>query len=425
MIINSLTKIGRRFLVGQKQKFVFLKAKDIELFSLKKIDLYIHIPFCKNMCPYCPYNRIAYNKELVQPYLDGILNEINFYHEKFGKIEVPSIYIGGGTPTNLIDELHIIINSLREKFIISGNICIETSPADLDEEIIKKLKKMGIDSISIGVQSFNDEYLKILGRKYNSQQARKAVESALSAGFKSVNIDLMFVLPNQDSKNVLADLDKAIRCLKVDQITAYPLFTFPYTSVGRHLKLNKIKMPNVFKRRKMYKKIYNYCARKGYQQVSVWGFKKGDVPRYSSVTRDNYIGIGAGACSRLPNIFYFNTFSVKDYISSALNQKSPVALAMETSSQLGKYYWLYWRFYDAKINKNELEKVFGRRDFKIILLFSFLKISRLCKEMKGDYVLTERGSFYIHLLQNYFILNYINKVWTIAGKEAWPERIEI
>lgn len=424
MKINFLTKIGRRFFVGKKQKFVFLKAKDIELFYLKKIDLYIHIPFCKNMCPYCPYNRIAYNKELVQPYLKGVLNEIDLYYKILGKIEIPSIYIGGGTPTNLIDELRIIINSLCEKFFVSGDICIETSPADLDEEIIKNLKKMGVDSISIGVQSFNDKYLKILGRKYDSKQAEKAVRQALSAGFKSVNIDLMFVLPNQDSKNVLADLDKAVS-LKVDQITTYPLFTFPYTSVGQHLKLNKIKMPNFFKRRKMYKEIYNYCSGKDYQQVSVWGFKKGDVPRYSSVTRDNYIGIGAGACSRLPNIFYFNTFSVSDYISSTFNKKLPIASTMEMSSQLGKYYWLYWRFYDSKINKNELEKILGRQDFKIIVLFLFFKFFRLCRETKEDFVLTERGSFYIHLLQNYFILDYINKVWTIARKEAWPEKIEI
>lgn len=102
MKINFLTKIGRRFFVGKKQKFVFLKAKDIELFYLKKIDLYIHIPFCKNMCPYCPYNRIAYNKELVQPYLKGVLNEIDLYYKILGKIEIPSIYIGGGTPTNLM-----------------------------------------------------------------------------------------------------------------------------------------------------------------------------------------------------------------------------------------------------------------------------------------------------------------------------------
>ena len=424
MIINFATKIGRKFFIGHKQKFVFVKKEKIKIPALKKIDLYIHIPFCKNMCPYCPYNRIAYDKKLVQPYLEAILNEIDLYYKKFGRIEISSIYIGGGTPTNLIDELDVILNFLREKFFISGNICIETSPTDLNENTIKKLKNMGIGLISIGIQSFNDEYLKILGRKYNAKKAEEVIKLALSANFKSVNIDLMFVLPNQDSKNILDDLDKAIK-LKVDQITTYPLFTFPYTSVGQHLKLNKIIMPDFFKRRKMYKKIYNHCIENDYQQISVWGFKKGEIPKYSSVTRDTYVGIGAGAGSSLPNVFYFNTFSVKDYINFALSKKLPIALTMEISSQLEKYYWLYWRFYDTRINKKKFKKVFGDRNLKIKLLFLILKVMGLYKETEKEIILTQRGSFYIHLLQNYFILNYINEVWTVARKEAWPEKIEI
>lgn len=423
-MINFATKIGRRFFVGNKQKFVFVKKEKIEIPALNKIDLYLHIPFCKNMCPYCPYNRIAYDKKLVQPYLEAVLNELDFYYKKFGEIEISSIYIGGGTPTNLIDELDIIINSLRKKFFISGDICIETSPADLDEDIIKKLKNMSIDLISIGVQSFDDKYLKILRRKYDAKKAEEAVRLALSANFKSVNIDLMFVLPNQDSKDILADLDEAIK-LKVNQVTTYPLFTFPYTSVGQHLRLNKIRMPNFFKRRKMYKEIYNHCIKNDYKQVSVWGFKKGEIPRYSSVTRNTYVGIGAGACSKLPNIFYFNTFSVKDYIDTALSKKLPVALTMEITPLLGKYYWLYWRFYDTKINKKDLTKIFGSKDLKIRFLFAILKVIKLCKETNKELILTERGSFYVHLLQNYFILNYINKVWTIAKRESWPKKIEI
>ncbi|MCL5036805.1 MAG: coproporphyrinogen III oxidase family protein [Chloroflexi bacterium] len=424
MIINLATKIVRRFFAGNKQKFVFVKSEEIEMPALNKIDMYIHIPFCKSMCPYCPYNRIAYNKEMVAPYLEAILNEIDLYYQKFGKIEISSVYIGGGTPTNLIDELNIILNSLREKFFISGDICIETSPADFNEDIIKKLKNMGIDLISIGIQSFDDKYLNILGRKYDSKKAEEVVKLALSANFKSVNIDLMFVLPDQNSRNVLSDLSKASK-LGVDQITTYPLFTFPYTSVGQYLKLNKIKMPNIIKRRKMYREIHDYCIENDYKQVSVWSFIKESTPRYSSVTRDTYIGIGAGACSSLPGIFYFNTFSVTDYINSALNKKLPAAITMDITSQLAKYYWLYWRFYDTKISKKKFEEIFAPKELKIKLLFSILKAMGLYKETKDEFVLTERGAFYIHLLQNYFVLNYINKVWTIAKREAWPKKIEI
>jgi oxygen-independent coproporphyrinogen-3 oxidase len=424
MIIDFTTKIIRKFFVGNRQKFVFTNRENIEFSSLKKIDLYIHIPFCKNICPYCPYNRIAYDKNLVTPYVEAILNEINQYYLKFGKIEISSIYIGGGTPTNLIDELEIIIGNLRGKFFVSGNICIETSPSDLTIEILRKLKSIKFDLISIGVQSFDDKYLKILGRNYNSQQAEDAVKFALSENFKSVNVDLMFVLPNQDNKNILFDLEKAMK-LGVDQITTYPLFTFPYTSVGRHLRINRIRMPNIFKRRYMYKKIHDFCIRNGYKQVSVWGFKKGYAPRYSSVTRDNYIGIGAGACSKLPDIFYFNTFSVNDYINTTLSGKLPIAMVMDMNSQLKKYYWLYWRFYDTKIYKNDLEKIFGDKDVKIKFILSILKLTGLSKEKGNAIEFTERGAFYVHLLQNYFILSYINKVWTVAMKGTGPEKIEI
>lgn len=424
MLINFATKIARRVLVGNKQKFVFLEKDRIEFPPLEKIDLYIHIPFCKNLCPYCPYSRIPYDKNLVGPYLKAVLNEIEQYHSKLGKIEITSIYIGGGTPTNLVDELGIILNTLREEFFVSGNICIETNPSDLNREVLKKLKNFGIDLISIGVQSFDNEDLKKIGRKYNSKEAEESIRIALSENFKSVNIDLMFVLPGQNEEEILSNLQKAVE-LGVDQITVYPLFTFPHAPIGRYLKMNKVKMPDIFKRRKEYKRIYDFCVQNGYHQDSVWAFKKGDVPRYSSVTRDNYIGIGAGACSRLPEVFYFNTFSVEEYINAALTGKLPIALAMDIGSSLSKYYWLYWRIYDARIDKNELQKVFGSKDIKIKLIFWMAKLLGLCTEHEDVIELTERGSFYIHLLQNYFILNYINKVWTAAMKEPWPKSIKI
>ncbi|PIS47818.1 MAG: hypothetical protein COT17_01530 [Elusimicrobia bacterium CG08_land_8_20_14_0_20_51_18] len=422
-MITAPSRLIRRFFVGKGQEFIFNREKP-GLGEIKKTDFYLHIPFCRNMCPYCPYNRVEYDKDLVRPYLLAVLKEISLYREKLGKTEISSVYIGGGTPTNLVDEVGIILDALRENFSLTGEVCMETSPADLDGEKIKKLRGMGVDLLSVGVQSFEDRHLKTLGRKYDAGKGEEALKSALAAGFKGVNADLMFVLPGQNEKNALADLDRAME-LGVNQITAYPLFTFPYTSVGRHLNLSGIKMPDFFKRRKMYRKIYERCAEKGYEQVSVWGFKKGEMPRYSSVTRNNYIGLGAGACSMLPGAFYLNTFSVKAYIASLLNDKLPIALNMHISPELNRYYWLYWRFYDARINKAALKKTFGKKDFKINLLFFFLKTFGFCREKDGEFLLTERGSFYIHLLQNYFILNYINKVWTAAKAEPWPEKIEI
>ena len=423
MIVDFVTRTIRAILVGKEQRFVFTKNQNISIPPLRQIDLYIHIPFCRNKCPYCPYNRINYDETLVGPYTRAVLSEIEQYYLRLGKIEISSIYIGGGTPTTLIDELGIIIKSIREKFTITGDICVETSPSDLDEDIIRKLKDFGVDLISIGAQSFDDKFLKVLGRNYTADKARSAVILALSSNFKSVNVDLMFALPGQTIEDVLGDLNEVSK-LGVNQVTTYPLFTFPYSSVGQYLKIRRVKMPNIFRRRKMYKEIHNFFTQNGYQRVSVWGFKKDNSPRYSSVTRDTYIGIGAGAGSRLHDVFYLNTFSVKGYIEATSTGRLPIALTMEMTPELRRYYWLYWRFYDTYIDSQQLRETFGK-DVKLKIIFIHAKLLGLIKENQHQIELTERGAFYIHLLQNYFILNYIDRVWSAAMKESWPEKIVI
>ena len=424
MMPVSLTRTIRRILVGRKQQFVFVANPDVTLPPLTSIALYIHIPFCKNMCPYCPYNRVAYEKNLVAPYTEAVLREIEQYSLTLGSVEVPSIYVGGGTPTNLIDELGLILQSVRQRFAVVGDICVETSPSDLSREVVGKLKDFGVDLISVGVQSFGDDSLRALGRNYDSAGAKTALQLVLSSDFKSVNVDLMFALPGQGIEDVLSDLRETVE-MNLPQVTAYPLFTFPYSSVGRYLRAKNVTMPNMFSRRRMYKAIYDFYLRNGYQRVSVWGFRKGDVPTYSSVTRDEYIGIGAGACTSLPKVFYLNTFSVRAYIDTALSGKLPIALSMSFTPQLRKYYWLYWQFYGTRMNKRDLYEIFPAKSLRLRAVLGVMKFLGLYRENESTIELTERGSFYVHLLQNYLLLDYINRVWTIAMTKPWPRKIEI
>lgn len=424
MLTQIITKAIRHYLVGSKQEFIFKQVDDIKLPSIEKIDLYIHIPFCKNKCPYCPYNKIMYDKNLVRPYLKAILAEIEQYYNRLGRIEVSSIYIGGGTPTNLIDELGVILGKIREHFNITGNICIETTPSDLNEETVSKLVSYGINLVSLGVQSFDDKYLQLIGRNYKASILYPVIELLLSSNFKSINIDLMFALPDQKVEEVILDLKKAISS-GVNQITLYPLFTFPYSTVGKYLNLKRIKMPNIIKRKKMYYAIHDFCIDNGFKRVSVWGFNRGEFPRYSSVTRDNYIGFGAGAGSHIPGIFYLNTFSVKEYIKTYSNDKLPVALKMDFTDSMTRYYWLYWRLYDTYIPKGQLFKLFGKKDKNIQLLLWLIRTLKLGEEDVENIFLSKRGAFWLHLIQNYFVLNYIDKIWSIAMKEPWPKEIKI
>src|SRR4030042_540450 len=160
MITDSITRIIRRILAGRQQKFIFTRREDIAIPALGSIGMYIHIPFCKSVCPYCPYNRIKYDESLVQPYVEALLSEIEQYSLRLGKIEISSIYIGGGTPTTLAHQLGTVIQNIRDKFEVTGDICIETNPGGLDWNILCTLKESGVTLISIGVQSFHRDCLK-------------------------------------------------------------------------------------------------------------------------------------------------------------------------------------------------------------------------------------------------------------------------
>lgn len=424
LISDAATKLIRRLLVGKEQDFVFRPAHNIKPEPLKRTGLYIHIPFCKNLCPYCPYNKIVYDRRLADPYLDALLQEIEQYYNHLGRVEITSIYIGGGTPTNLIDKLGAALDRIRERFHVAGDICVETNPKDLDEQKIDLLLQYGVNLISLGGQSFDDRCLKLLGRNYSGAELNHVLEMATKAGFKSVNLDLMFTLPGQSATDIERDLNRAI-CSGVDQVTTYPLFTFPYSAVGRRQKIIRVRMPNLAARRRAYRAIHNFFLERGFQRVSVWGFLRSPAPRYSSVTREHYIGLGAGAGSHVPGHFYLNTFSVEDYIKACRAGRLPTALGMDFTFKMELYYWLYWRLYDTHIPKKELFALFGKDNLEIKTLLGLLFVLKMAVDEGEQIVLRERGAFWVHLLQNYFALPYINNVWSAAREVPYPPQISL
>lgn len=423
-MMQHITNRVRTYFTGKESVYVFKHIDSVRPAKIDSINLYIHIPFCNNLCPYCPYFKVKYDSSIVPTYLKAMLNEIEHYYKLFGNLEISSIYIGGGTPALLIDELGVIFRSISDKFSIKGDICMETSPGDITEEFISKLKKNNISLVSMGAQSFQGSHLQFIGRNYSPILIDSALTLLNKSGFKSVNIDLLFALPGQKDGDLLRDLHKAVDS-GVNQITAYPLFTFPYTAIGKYLKLKKVRMPDLKTRRRQYYLIYDFLTSRGFNRVSVWGFKKGDVPRYSSVTRDNYIGLGAGAGSHLSDGFYLNTFSIEKYVKKCLSDKLPVSLHMKFTEEMQKYFWLYWRFYDTSISKEELNARFSSEDVKINRLFSIMQKLNLMRENGTNYELTKSGSFWVHLVQNYFSLRYIDKVWGVAMNEPYPEEISL
>ncbi len=415
----------RRVLLGPSQDFSFKRAETGSFIipDTSGTNLYIHIPFCKSMCPYCPYNTVKYEKGCEKEYLDSLLKEIDIYYARLGKINISSAYIGGGTPTNLIDEIPVLIDKLSKRFNIIKDIAIETSVSDINKNIVKKLKDCGINMVSVGVQSFHSKYLKLLERKYGAHEIEPAMDLLKEAGFELLNIDLIFLFPGQSRTELIEDLDRA-RDLNIDQVTVYPLFTFPYSSVGRYKKVKRVIMPKISERKKFYRIYHDYFEKNGYSRVSVWSFKKKDkTRRYSSVTRQYFIGIGAGAGSRFENKFYFNTFSLSEYQKKCSQNILPVSIEMEITKKLSNYYKLYWKLYEGFFSINDLSQCISTP--QAVLLLKILLFLRFCKKTGRDIELTEKGSFWIHLIQNHLILDYINEVWSVMGKEAFPVKISL
>jgi oxygen-independent coproporphyrinogen-3 oxidase len=274
------------------------------------------------------------------------------------------------------------------------------------------------------VQSFHAAHLKAIGRTYAPATAEEALRRLVSGGFASVNADLMFALPGQTVDDLLADLNRAGE-LGAHQVTTYPLFTFPYTPVGRYLQLKGVKLPNLRVRRTQYRAICRWSEHHGFERVSVWGFRKGTAPRYSSVTRAGYVGIGPGAGSRLPGGFAFNSFDYATWSGTAMSGRPAVALWMPFSPELAGWWWLYWRLYDTRVPLDQIGDSLGRDAAWVRLGLRLGERIGLASQHNGTMSLTDAGAFWLHLAQNYFALDYVNTLWTAARRQPWPTAVSL
>jgi oxygen-independent coproporphyrinogen III oxidase len=419
------TRAARRVLVGPAQSWVFEPPPpDWKPPPLRRTSLYLHVPFCRNLCPYCPYTKVPFDEGLLEPYTRAALAEVDWWADRVGPAEITSVYMGGGTPTLALGSITSVLARVRQRFHLTGDICIETNPTDVDDTTVRRLHDADVALVSLGVQSFRPDNLALLGRRYEPSVAEHALERLARGGFASVNVDLIFALPGQTAADVTADLTHAEQ-LGANQITTYPLFTFPYTTVGQYLRLVDVRMPDLRVRRAHYRAIHQWSAGHGFERVSVWSFRRGAVPRYSSVTRDGYLGIGPGAGSHLPDGFVLNTFDLTGWLRAASEGRTAVALRLPFSAQMPGWWWLYWRLYDTRIALDDLGAALGKDASRARRWLRILELASLAVRDGESILLTEAGAFWLHLLQNYFALSYVNTLWTVARREPWPQAVAI
>jgi len=411
-------------LTGQIKAFKFTDTNPNPMKIIDRVGLYLHIPFCKNLCPYCPYNKIEFDEGKGMRYEKAVLKEIDMFEDSLKDKSMGSLYIGGGTPTTMLQGLLNIIEYLKGKFhTLRNDICIELAPNDMSQEVLEQLKNSGVTMISIGVESFNDHLNQKLGRKMEGKTIYDSVARAMTIGFDAVNVDLMFVLPTQTVEELRKDVRTAIDC-GVHQISAYPLFAFPYTELGKEMKIKNVKRPPGRVIRKMLAIIEQECLDSGYVRCAVWSFIKKEYKKFSSVSRHYYKGFGASAGSMLGDYFYVNTFNVDEYCNALENNKDPIALSMPFNTRQEMAYWLYWRIYEMYINRDEFSSLFNKNFNQIYGdIFSFLKLIGFATEDKEKIFITSKGSYWVHRVQNEYSLSNIQKIWGTCIFNPWPKEI--
>ncbi len=416
----------RRLLTGQESIALENSVPSLEsrFEGIEEFGLYLHVPFCRQICPYCPYNKEIYRPDVAREYVHAIKREIDLYCDLMGDSPVTSFYIGGGTPTTMLHSgLEGILAHIFDSFNMQCDMHMESHPNDLSADNLKTIISMGVKHLSIGVEALQDRHLRALGRQYGVDEVKAAVERAVAAGFKCVNADMIFALHDQTYDEVEQAGHDLVE-LGVDQVAAYPLFRFPYTKMAGLGARKNDNNSTIFTRRKMLRILERIFYGAGYERTSVWAFTRPGVPKYCSVTVPLYVGLGASAGSYLRDVFYLNTFNVGEYIRALKNGRMPIALSLELSERMQMAGWLYWRIYETRFRKSDFQERFGKEFDEVYGKYMKpLSWLRFVRDHGDEVVLSDEGTYWLHVLEDLFSIQYVSKLWGTSQQDPWPERV--
>lgn len=417
--MSIITSFTRMWLTRSLKPFTFKNEYDPKLpfAECENLGLYVHIPFCKSICNFCPYCKTRYSKELCDKYIDALIREIHIVGGQYpGKKKTTSLYFGGGTPALTADRIREILDAVKEHFIITEGIGLELHPDNVTPEILRILKDAGVTKISIGIQSFLGKYQNILGRK---RIDTAAMRSALAeVPFETVSMDFIFALPGQTYDDLKSDIDKAFT-LGANHIAIYPFIDFSFTE-------SPVTAMSKKEKRVLLDAVTQYCMNKGYSRNSIWTFSNKPDVNYSSMTRESFLGFGCSATTLLNDRFKINTFDIESYCVRIAQENPATSLTLRFTRRQRMVYWLFWTAYSTRVDAKDFDKFFGASLNK---MYGFelrtAKLLGFVTEKNGIYEMTLKGAFYYHYYENFYTLSYIDKMWGIMSKEAFPNEIKL
>jgi oxygen-independent coproporphyrinogen-3 oxidase len=379
----------------------------------RELGFYVHIPFCKTVCKYCPFNKYPWIQRNIDGYLESLKREILMISRQPYIRESTFVagYFGGGTPTALdTEQIQELMDWCHRFLDISpeAEISIEANPETVDREKLEAMLDMGINRVSLGIQTFDPGLLKMIGRYHTVDQGLAAVDLARSAGHHNLNIDLLYYLPGQGLEEALADLEAALR-LKPEHITAYPLILSEGTPLQRERGRGKIPpQGDRHMEDQMARLVQERLTGAGYGQYLVWDFA---LPGSDCLhhrwclepPHREYIGLGAGAYSHIRGCTYLNLHGLNDYCEAVVKGRFPVSFGKKLTIEDEMHRYMVLGIYFVSLKKSLFQRRFGV-PVEVVFGETIQRMQRAgwLRDQGDEIRLTEEGKIYVSNVSNAF-----------------------
>ena len=380
------------------------------IWAKRRIGCYVQIPYCNQLCDFCLFLRFP-SKRSIQAYLAALKKEIDFYAQLpyVQNSLIGALYIGGGTPTVLSKEqLSELIGHLKAKLPFSedAEIEVEAHPLTAERKKLASLRKDGVTRLSFGVQSFNDDMLRLLGAPHQASDAYRAIELAQELGFPKVGLDLLFGKPGETVASLAADIEAAMG-LKLASISCYRLRVVPHTAIAK--RAAKLKLLDRHKMYRLWEAAVNSFASGGYHQYGATDFARpgGESEYYHGFCRApqrETLSFGVGCISYLNGHVYVNIHNLKDYIETVRSDRLPVLMGKQLSAAEAMSRYVVLGARAMQVNKSRFKELFG---FSMEDMYPD-QLQLLTKQgliVNGDEMLqltTPLGAFYVNNVCKYF-----------------------
>ncbi len=286
---------------------------------------YIHIPFCHHICHYCDFNKVFFKHQPVDEYIEMLIKEMHHSNKITQDNPLKTIFIGGGTPTALsAKQLDRLLEGITKELLPDNQLvefAVEANPGELTQDKLSVLKNAGVNRLSIGVQSFDDELLKKIGRVHRTEDVFRTVHQAEQAGFDNISLDLMYALPGQTIEQFKKTLETAFT-LNIKHFSAYSLIVEPKTVFYNLMQKGRLSLPPQEQEANMYELAMKEMEKHGFKQYEISNYS---IPGYESnhnITywnNDYYYGFGAGAHGYIDGVRTSNIGPIKKYIENVQN----------------------------------------------------------------------------------------------------------